>query len=61
MALKSNTFYQQWWIVTLTIDENRTQALSHEGREMEASTRNHLTATTWLAILAKIASKSITI
>ena len=43
------------------IDENRTQALSHEVREMEASTSNRLTATTWLAILPKIASKSITI
>jgi len=60
MALKSNTVYQMD-CDGCHIDENRTQALSHEGREMEASARNRSTATTWLSILPKIASKSITI
>ena len=41
------------------INENQTQALSHEERKMEASTRNRVM--TWLAFLPKMASKSITI
>jgi len=45
----------------LLVDENRTQALSHEGRELEPLHPIVQTMTTWLAIMLKMALKSNTV